>query len=103
MKIRIDGGVVVGWSGTSHEMIPDGSIIVEGSSIKAIGTDKTEAVDKVIDAAGKIVCPGFINLHVQSASPLTAQHRRLSACRRHQKRLFGRQLVRLWCSFKGKS
>jgi 5-methylthioadenosine/S-adenosylhomocysteine deaminase len=66
MKIRIDGGVVVGWSGTSHEMIPDGSIIVEGNSIKAIGTDKTEGVDKVIDAAGKIVCPGFINLHVHS-------------------------------------
>ena len=66
MKIRIDGGVVVGWSGTSHELIPDGSILVEGNSIKDIGTDKIPAVDKVIDAAGKIVCPGFVNLHVHS-------------------------------------
>jgi len=66
MKIRIDGGAVVGWSGTSHELIPDGSILVEGNSIKDIGTDKTPAVDKVIDAAGKIVCPGFVNLHVHS-------------------------------------
>jgi 5-methylthioadenosine/S-adenosylhomocysteine deaminase len=66
MKIRIDGGVVVGWSGTSHELMPDGSILIEGNSIKDIGTDKTPAVDKVIDAAGKIVCPGFVNLHVHS-------------------------------------
>ena len=66
MRIRIDGGVVVGWSGTSHELIPDGSLLVEGNSIKAVGTDKSQAADKVIDASGKIVCPGFINLHVHS-------------------------------------
>jgi 5-methylthioadenosine/S-adenosylhomocysteine deaminase len=66
MKIRIDGGVVVGWSGTSHELIPDGSIFVEGDSIKSVGTDKSQPADKVIDASGKIVCPGFVNLHVHS-------------------------------------
>ena len=66
MKIRIDGGVVVGWSGTSHELIPGGSILVEGNSIKSIGTDKNQVADKIIDASGKIVCPGFVNLHVHS-------------------------------------
>ena len=66
MKIRIDAGVVVGWSWTSHELIPDGSILVEGNSIKSIGTNRTPAADKVIGASAKIVCPGFVNLHVHS-------------------------------------
>jgi len=26
MTIRIDGGTVVGWSGTHHELIPEGSL-----------------------------------------------------------------------------
>jgi cytosine/adenosine deaminase-related metal-dependent hydrolase len=66
MKIRIDGGVVVGWSGAGHEIIPNGSVVTEGDSIKAVGTDKSEPVDRVIDAAGKIISPGFVNLHVHS-------------------------------------
>jgi cytosine/adenosine deaminase-related metal-dependent hydrolase len=66
MKIRIDGGIVVAWSGTGHELVPNGSVLIEGHSIKSVGTDKTDPVDKVIDASGKIVSPGFINLHVHS-------------------------------------
>ena len=66
MKIRIDGGVVVGWAGAGHEIIPNGSVVIEGDSIKAVGTDKSEPVDRVIDATGKIVSPGFVNLHVHS-------------------------------------
>src|SRR3989337_2996217 len=66
MKIRIDGGVVVGWSGTGHEIIPDGSVVIENDTIRTVGTDKSQAVDKVIDASGKIVSPGFVNLHVHS-------------------------------------
>ncbi len=66
MKIRIDGGVVVGWSGTGHEIVPNGSVLVEGDRIESVGTDRSQAVDRVIDAADKIVCPGFINLHVHS-------------------------------------
>jgi cytosine/adenosine deaminase-related metal-dependent hydrolase len=66
MKIRIDGGVIVGWSGSAHELIPDGSVLIDGAQIKSVGTDKSQHADKVIDASGKIVCPGFINLHVHS-------------------------------------
>ncbi len=66
MSIRIDGGIVVGWSGTSHELIPDGSVLIEGDSIKSVNTDKSQSADRVIDASGKIVCPGFVNLHVHS-------------------------------------
>src|SRR6266540_1290445 len=66
MSIRIDGGVVVGWSGSSHEIIPNGSVLIDGDTIKSVGTDNSQSADKVINAAGKIVCPGFINLHVHS-------------------------------------
>jgi cytosine/adenosine deaminase-related metal-dependent hydrolase len=66
MKIRIDGGIVVGWSGAGHEIVPNGSVVIEDDKIKSVGTDKSETVEKVIDAAGKIVSPGFVNLHVHS-------------------------------------
>lgn len=66
MKIRIDGGVVVGWSGASHEIVPNGSVVIDGDRIKAVSADRSESVDRVIDATGKIVSPGFINLHVHS-------------------------------------
>ncbi len=66
MTLRIDGGVVVGWSGHGHEIIPGGSVLVEGNSIKAVSADRSQSADRVIDASGKIVSPGFINLHVHS-------------------------------------
>ena len=66
MSIRIDGGTVVGWSGAGHEIIPNGTVLIEGDTIKSVGTDKAASAERVIDAAGKIVCPGFVNLHVHS-------------------------------------
>ena len=66
MKLRIDGGTVVGWSGGSHEIIPNGSVLIEGNEIRSVGIDRSQQADRVIDASGKIVCPGFINLHVHS-------------------------------------
>lgn len=65
MRIRIDGGTVVGWSGMGHEIIPNGAVLVEGDTIKAVGFER-EPADRVIDASGKLVCPGFVNLHVHS-------------------------------------
>jgi cytosine/adenosine deaminase-related metal-dependent hydrolase len=65
MKIRI-GGVVVGWSGTSHELVPNGSVLIDGDRIASVGMDRPKLADKIIDASGKIVSPGFVNLHVHS-------------------------------------
>jgi 5-methylthioadenosine/S-adenosylhomocysteine deaminase len=66
MSIRVDGGTVVGWSGTTHELIPNGNVLIEGDSIKSVDNDKSQPADRVIDASGKLVCPGFVNLHVHS-------------------------------------
>ncbi|MBM3212411.1 hypothetical protein FJZ33_09330, partial [Candidatus Poribacteria bacterium] len=50
---------------TPQETIENGSILIEGSKIKAIG--KVEEIDfptgsKIIDGMGKWVLPGFIDL-----------------------------------------
>lgn len=66
MKTRIEGGVIVGWSGSHHELIPDGTMLIDGSTISYVGPDRPLKADRVIDASGKLVCPGFINLHVHS-------------------------------------
>jgi cytosine/adenosine deaminase-related metal-dependent hydrolase len=66
VKIRIDGGTVVAWSGTTHELVPNGSVVIEGHSISSVGMDRSEAADRIIDASGKLVMPGFVNLHVHS-------------------------------------
>ncbi len=66
MTIRIDGGVVVGWSGKYHDLIPDGTVLIDGDTITYVWTDQSRPADQVIDARGKVICPGFINLHVHS-------------------------------------
>jgi cytosine/adenosine deaminase-related metal-dependent hydrolase len=66
MTIRIDGGTIVGWSGEHHELIPEGSVFIDGDTISDVGTDRTKAAEQVIKASGKLICPGFINLHVHS-------------------------------------
>ena len=66
MAIRVEGGVVVSWSGKNHELIPDGTVVIEGDTITYVGTDRSRPANQVIDARGKLVCPGFINLHVHS-------------------------------------
>ncbi len=33
MRIRIDGEVVVGWSGANHELVEKGSILIDGGAI----------------------------------------------------------------------
>ena len=63
--LRVDGGVVIGWNGEGHELLPGGSVLIEGDKVTYAGYEKRPA-DHVIDASGKLVSPGFINLHVHT-------------------------------------
>ena len=47
--LRIDGGTVVGWSGTGHELVRDGSVFIDGDTITSVGRDRP-AADRVIDS-----------------------------------------------------
>lgn len=50
------------WTGTGA-VLERATLLVEGSKIAAIGTDITSGDAEVIDGAGKIVLPGFIDAH----------------------------------------
>ncbi|MGL5428375.1 MAG: amidohydrolase family protein, partial [Cetobacterium sp.] len=63
MKILIENGMIVdGHGGTPFK----GDILIENKIIKEIGSFEKDSVDKIIDATGKIVCPGFIDTHSHS-------------------------------------
>lgn len=64
MKLKITNGTLANPAGVSGRF----DIMIEDGNIKAIGNDLGEA-DCVIDAAGKIVFPGFIDLHCHLREP----------------------------------
>ena len=66
MKILIKGGHVLN-PATNMDEIED--VLVEDGKVVAIEKEITEEADKVIDAAGNYVMPGFIDLHVHFRDP----------------------------------
>lgn len=68
MKTLIKGGYVVGFNGRSHEILKDGMVVIDGSSVSFVGFSCAEPVDRVIDAKGKLVSPGFVNTHIHASS-----------------------------------
>ncbi|MEE8477619.1 MAG: hypothetical protein V3S19_04575, partial [Gemmatimonadales bacterium] len=45
------------------EVIEDGTVVVTGSRIACVGDCSTEGAGRVIDAGGKTIIPGFIDMH----------------------------------------
>ena len=66
MKILIKGGRVLN-PATSMDEIAD--VLIEENKVVAIGKAIDESADRVIDAEGKFVMPGFIDLHVHFRDP----------------------------------
>ena len=66
MKTLIQGGFVVGFDGTQHEIIKDGLVVYDGNRIEFVGKDYSQAVERKIDAKGCLVSPGFIDTHFHS-------------------------------------
>ncbi|MEA1958693.1 MAG: dihydroorotase [Chloroflexota bacterium] len=68
-RISISGGRVIdpgaGLDAVSDVMIADGRIAAVGSSRES----SSDGADLIIDAAGMIVCPGFIDLHCHLREP----------------------------------
>jgi len=51
------------------------NVYIEGGKIIKVGSDGSEIADRVIDAEGKIICPGFFDLHNHSDGTLFANKR----------------------------
>lgn len=66
----IKGAIVIDGSGRGRFR---GNIRIAGDTITAIGNFKPTADDEVIDATGKIVAPGFIDIHNHSERGLLAE------------------------------
>ncbi|MDE7300982.1 MAG: amidohydrolase family protein, partial [Clostridia bacterium] len=64
MKTLIVGGEVVLKDG-----VVKADILIDGKKIVKIGKDIAKSADKVIDAKGKMVIPGIIDMHVHLREP----------------------------------
>ena len=66
VKTLIEGGWVVAWNGTRHEVYERGAVVYEGDRVVHAGGPYAGAVDARVSARGKLVSPGFINTHVHT-------------------------------------
>ena len=67
MKLLVKGGRVID-PGNNVDEVCD--ILIINSKISAIGRDlRVDGDEDVIDAKGKIVCPGFIDIHAHFRDP----------------------------------
>src|SRR5690554_1620174 len=57
------GGWVIDGTGAAGRTVDIGIV---GDYITAIGDLRGAAAEHVVDASGKVVCPGFIDVHVHS-------------------------------------
>src|SRR5262245_12651332 len=73
MRTKIDATWIVGHERGHHTLIRDGELVFEGNKILHVGKGFEGTVDKVLDAKGKLVSPGFIDTHVHSGH--RASHR----------------------------
>lgn len=65
-KIIIKGGRVVDPSAGIDQVF---DILIEGEKISGLGSSLNVSSAKVIDASGKIVLPGFVDMHVHLREP----------------------------------
>ena len=64
MRLKIINGILANPAGASGRL----DILIEDGIVKAVGKNVDEA-DSVIDASGKTVFPGFIDLHCHLREP----------------------------------
>ena len=63
MKTMIQGGWVVGFGDGTHRIWENGQLVLEDDRVVFVGYGYPGRADRMVDARGKLVCPGFINTH----------------------------------------
>ena len=66
MRTHIEGGWVVAFNGTTHEVYEQGSVVFDDDRVVHAGPAYTGPADTRLSARGKLVSPGFINTHVHT-------------------------------------
>jgi len=74
MRTRINASWIVGYDPEeeSHYLQRDGVIVIDDDRVTFVGADYPEPVDRVIEARGRVVSPGFVNTHVHSGIDVMA-------------------------------
>jgi len=63
MRTSIKASWIVGFQNGQHAVLRDGEVVLENDRVLFVGPRFDGAVDRVIDAGGKLVSPGFVNIH----------------------------------------
>jgi len=63
MKTKIFGGTIVAFKDGGHRILDKGVVVYEDDRIMHVGSAYDGAVDRTINAAGKLVIPGFVSTH----------------------------------------
>jgi N-acyl-D-amino-acid deacylase len=71
MTLLIRGGVIVDGSGAPPVQ---GDLLVEDGIIRNVGSGAPEQADEIIDAGGRVVCPGFVDLHRHCDTAALKEH-----------------------------
>jgi dihydroorotase len=66
MKLLIKGGKVIDPANDINDIM---DVLIQDGRIKEVGQDLADGDAEVIDAQGKLVCPGFIDMHVHLREP----------------------------------
>lgn len=71
MVTLIHATYIVAHNGSSHCILRDGVVVWEDDRIIHVGDTYSRHVDREIDAEGKLVCPGLINVHALASTSVT--------------------------------
>lgn len=63
MRTVIKGSWVVGYDGEEHRLISDGVVVYEDDRVIHVGKGYEGEADEVIEAKGRLVIPGLVNIH----------------------------------------
>jgi cytosine/adenosine deaminase-related metal-dependent hydrolase len=63
MKTLIHGGDVVAYADGGHRLLRGGALVVEDDRVTFVGRAFAGPVDRRIDATGRLVIPGLVNIH----------------------------------------
>ncbi|MBV7332436.1 amidohydrolase family protein [Chloroflexi bacterium TSY] len=63
MRTLIQGGWVIGFQNGHHTILQNGVIVMEDDRIIHVGPHFDGTIDQTIEARGKLISPGFVNIH----------------------------------------
>ncbi len=63
MRTKIKGSYVVAFDGQTHKLLKDGEVVFEDDRIVYVGKSYNDPVDETIEAKGRLISPGLINIH----------------------------------------